>query len=168
MEKNTFDTIFSSQRLQMFKVLFPLLPPCDRGRMAILIRFLELRYTIQYVSSRPSDLISAFPPMPEGAVVDTLLEQCTDSQRSDLMRLRETMDMVRQIQDMMEMADAMKDLFPDMANNGSGMNPMEMFEFMQNMSQNDVFSGEGIKNGQEHENINDYDGGNSDDGALDD
>lgn len=132
MENNPFDTLFSSSNLQMLKVLFPLLPPENRGFMAILIRVLELRQTIQYIRHCPGGRITGLSPMPEGeALLEQLLPFCSEAQRKEMTQLRQTMQQMKQMQDMMAMANEMKDLFSD-GQDGQAMDPTQLFGLFSN------------------------------------
>lgn len=41
-----FDTLYTNQQIQMLKLAMPLLPPVYRSFLAVYIKFLELKYTI--------------------------------------------------------------------------------------------------------------------------
>lgn len=172
MGNNTFDTLFSTSTLQMLKVLFPLFPPQIRGNMAIFIRIMEFRHTLQYVQSHADGHITDISPLPEGSsLLDVVLPYCNSTQKSEINRLKQTFEQYQQMQDMMEMASAMKDLFPE-SEDGGGMDPMQLFHALSGMTQVD----NPIPNDQKNESytfpsfksINNDEGDQSDNGAMDD
>ena len=119
MDDGTFDSLFSSGRLQMLKVLLPCLPEDKRGTLAIYIRMQEFLHTLGFVSRAKNSI--PMPPPPEGeALVDALLPYCDPEQERQLRSFRQTLHQMDHLKEMMEMAQMMQELFPD------GMNAENM------------------------------------------
>ena len=48
-----FDTLYTTNQIQILKLLLPFCPPQTQRSLAVLIRLLELNYTIGFVRSHP-------------------------------------------------------------------------------------------------------------------
>lgn len=110
MENGTFDSIFSTDELQIMKVLLPCLPEDKRGFFAIFIRFQELMLTMDRVRHSPRGI-----PMPKAPSGDSLMEEllpyCNSSQESMLRQFQQSMEQFEELKDAMEMASMMQDVF---------------------------------------------------------
>ena len=109
MENGTFDTLFTSGKLQMLKILLPCLPADKRGGLAVFIRMQELLYTIQYVQSSGNE-VKMDPPPKGDALYDALLPYCDPEMEKQILQMRQTMQQFEQLKDTMEMAQMMQDL----------------------------------------------------------
>ncbi|MCR5458810.1 MAG: hypothetical protein K6F51_02825 [Acetatifactor sp.] len=112
MENNTFDSLFTSGKLQMLKILLPCLPTDKRGGLSIFIRMQELLYTMHYVQNTGNKVTMDDPP--EGdALFDALLPYCDPAMKAQMQGLRQTMKQYEQLKDAMDMMQMMKDVFPE-------------------------------------------------------
>lgn len=109
MENGTFDSLFTSGKLQMLKILLPCLPADKRGGLAVFIRMQELLYTIQYVQSSGNE-VKMDPPPKGDALYDALLPYCDPDMEKQILQMRQTMQQFEQLKDTMEMAQMMQDL----------------------------------------------------------
>ena len=57
-----FDTLYTTNQIQILKILLPYCAPDIQRNLAVMIRFLELQYTIFFVRSHPEAFRS--PPLP--------------------------------------------------------------------------------------------------------
>ena len=48
-----FDSLYTTNHIQMLKILLPCLNPPLQKNLALYIKFLELRYTISFLSAHP-------------------------------------------------------------------------------------------------------------------
>lgn len=137
-----FDTLFTNNHICIMKLLLPLLSPSKQKNLAIYIKFLELQYTLQYFSHHPQGL--CFSTQNTGAsydienVFDNFLPYCTPREKDNIMQIRNLMNNFHNLQDMMEMINTMKELFPenfDPTENGGlfGNFSPEMFENISSM-----------------------------------
>ncbi len=127
---NSFDTTFTNNHICMFKVLLPFLPASLQGNLAIYIKYMELQYTMQYFK-KPSNrqTHSLFPtniPSPTDTTIDfnslfeELLPYSTPSQKQHFTQIRNMLETMRNIQDMMEILETMKEFFPEGMGNQDG------------------------------------------------
>ncbi len=121
MERSAFDALFTTDRLQILKVLLPCLPPGRQGGLAVYIKMQELFHTMDIVRSHPGRLREALGPVPNG---DTILEQilpfCSSSQKEQIRQFQQMHRQMDSMREMMETVQMMQSLFPE------GMNPEEM------------------------------------------
>lgn len=121
MDRNTFDTLFTTDRLQMLKVLLPCLPPDKQGGLAVYIKMQELFYTMEYIRTNSHRLTEKLGPAPTG---DTLFEQilpyCNASQKSQVRQFQQMSRQMDSLKEMMEMMQMMQEMFPE------GMNAENM------------------------------------------
>ena len=47
-----FDTLYTQNHIQILKILLPYFDPYGQNHLAVWIKYLELRYTLEYVSTR--------------------------------------------------------------------------------------------------------------------
>lgn len=109
-----FDTLFTTNSIQILKILLPCLPSRMQQFLAVYIKYLELQYTLQYFRSHPvfsggrqkentPDLMSVYPEIkgylsPEGR-----------AQFEQLASLVNTMQTVQEMKSMMDMMNAFTD-----------------------------------------------------------
>lgn len=121
MERSAFDALFTTDRLQILKVLLPCLPPGRQGGLAVYIKMQELFYTMDIVRNHPGRLREALGPVPNG---DTVLEQilpfCSSSQKEQIRQFQQMNRQMDSMREMMETVQMMQSMFPE------GMNPEEM------------------------------------------
>lgn len=121
MERSAFDALFTTERLQILKVLLPCLPPDRQGGLAVYIKMQELFYTMDLVRNSPHRLRDALGPAPTG---ETLFEQilpfCSPSQRDQIRQFQQMSQQMDSMREMMEMVQMMQSMFPE------GMNPEDM------------------------------------------
>ena len=48
-----FDTLYTQNHIQILKILLPYFDPYGQSHLAVWIKYLELRYTLEYVSRHP-------------------------------------------------------------------------------------------------------------------
>lgn len=119
-----FDTLFTTNTIQMYKVLLSYMQPALQKKFAVYIKFMELQYTISFFQNHPYALLKAFPheeKMNTTQLFDELLPFCDQSQREKMNQFKSMMQNIENMQEMMETIQIMKDLFPTgEGNNGQG------------------------------------------------
>lgn len=141
-----FDTLFTTNHIRMCKVLLPHLDPHIQRLFAVYIKFSELMYTISFFKLHPdkgcdlcaqSDDHNSVKDNTEkdfSKSVSILQEILPYSSPAEQTRIKEIINMLEQfknMQDMLEMVQMMKELFPEneggmpggMSDILSGMNP---------------------------------------------
>ncbi len=112
-----FDALFTNNHICMMKLLLPMLSPSGQKNIAIYIKYLELQYTLKYFARHPQGL--SLSPQPDDSMHDfnnifeNLLPYCTPREKERFLQIRNMLNTFRNMQDMMETINTMKELFPE-------------------------------------------------------
>lgn len=103
-----FDTLFTTNQIQIMKTMLPYLDEAMQKHFAILIKFMELKYTISYLAKhkmslggrhterKDPDMQELFPK------IQGFLSPSERSKVEQIMNLMNTMQTVSQFQEMMQ------------------------------------------------------------------
>ena len=164
----SFDTIYTTNHIQMLKVLLPLFDPGIQKKMAVMIKYLEFQYTLDYFRQNP-DLPGALCS-PEHAwqredqkpdiieIFSRIKAFCTPPERAmfdQLANLKQNMERYEEMMRMMQMFSEFSGAFegtasqppsPDDAafaqtagNAEGGLNPMDLLKTMLTPEQQSMF-----------------------------
>lgn len=128
-----FDTLFTTNHIQMLKILLSYAEPSSQKTMAVYIKFLELQYTLSFFQNHPNSAPCPFPKENSpntSKLFGELLPFCTSSEQEQFRQIQSMLETFENMQGMMETMQMMKDLFPE------GENPF-------NMDPSTLFSGHG-------------------------
>lgn len=123
-----FDTLFTTNQIQLLKILLTYVEPSQQKTMAVYIKFLELQYTLTFFQRHPSSHIN-FPKgekLDVSILCDEILPFCNPSQQEMLNNMKNMYQNYENMQEMMQMVQMMKELFPE-SDNSTDANPMSMF-----------------------------------------
>lgn len=107
-----FDTLYTQNHIQILKVLLPYFDSEKQKNMAVMIKFMELQYTMEYVNRHPADLSCASMGRKDGQPPDIveIFEQiknfCTPTERAmfdQLANMKKSMEMYQEMTDMMQL-----------------------------------------------------------------
>ncbi len=124
-----FDALFTTNHIQMLKLLLSYMEPSVQGRLAVYIKFLELQHTLQLIREHPSVSI---PPdsglgRPEGGLVELLDEMipfCSSAEQEKLQNIRNFYRNWENMQEMMQMLEMLQEISPELFS-GGGMSGSE-------------------------------------------
>lgn len=137
-----FDSLFTTNHIQMFKIIFSCMPPSIQGKIAVYIKFLELQHTLNLILHHPS--IHFFPccvpdstPFSPG-LLEEMYPYCQPGEKEQLQNMQNMFQTFENMQQMMEMMDFLKEMAPEMFSADAGS--MDVTSFMpspegMNMSQ---------------------------------
>lgn len=159
-----FDSMFTTNRIQMLKVLLSWLPPAQQGSFAIYIKFLELQYTFTLLRRHPETRLTGSRQLSADffsgdntdtiELLDELLPFSSPSERPKIEGMKNMLQSMSKMKEMMEMMEMLKEMFPE-GFGCDGDNPMDFFSSMAGMSGMDMsavfdlFGKEDEKNGQQ-------------------
>lgn len=154
---SAFDSLFTTNRIQMLKVLLPRLSPEAQGNFAVYIKFLELQYTVAFLQRHPSiPLLGAGKQLSgnlfQGDNTDAiellgeLLPFSGPKERAKIEGMRNMLQNMGKMQEMMEMMQMLQEMFPEGMN---ANNPMDMFSGMAGSDMASVFQMFGADSGQD-------------------
>lgn len=145
-----FDTLFTTNHIQILKILLTYMDPSRQKTMAVYIKFMELQYTIAFYQRHSS----ALPHLPRednmniSKLCDELFPLCDHVEQEKLQQMKSMYQNYENMQEMMQMVQMMKDLFPEGENplggdssalfsglsGSSGMDMSQIFEMFQGMN----------------------------------
>ncbi len=146
-----FDTLFTTNHIQMLKVLLSYMEPSRQKTIAVYIKFMELQYTISFFNRHPSSALPNFrreETFNASKLCDELLPLCGRAEQEQLKQMKNMCQSFENMQEMMQMMEMMKSLFPEGDNpfggdpsallsgmgGGGGMDMSQLFEMLQGMS----------------------------------
>ena len=137
-----FDSLFTTNKIQMLKVLLTRFPTSQQGSFAIYIKFLELQYTLQFLHLRPQPRIPFSKPLSADLfsgdssdtieLLDELLPFSGPEERTRIENMKNMLQNIAKMKEMMEMMEMMKEMFPE-GFGSAGENSMDFFSGMAGM-----------------------------------
>jgi len=133
-----FDTLFTTNQIQILKILLSYVEPAKQKHIAVYIKFLELQYTLRFFQQHPYSPLQ-FPneeKMNAEKLCDEILPFCSPSQQEMLNNMKNMYQNFQNMQEMMQMVEMMKELFPNNDNSTDG-NPMSILSGLSGMFSSD-------------------------------
>ena len=118
-----FDTLFTTNHIQMMKVLMTYLDPYIQKTLAMYIKIMELQYTFSFFHTYPNASMQGFPheeSFNTEKLLNEMLPFCTPSEQNNLSQIKGMFQNFASMQEMMQMVQSMKELFPEGEGNGQG------------------------------------------------
>lgn len=118
-----FDTLFTTNHIQMMKVLSSYLPPSSLQNLAIYIKVAELQYTLQLFHKHPHASLQLLPheeTFDTTKMCEEVLPFCSPAQQEHLQQMKNMMEQYKNMQDMMEMMKLMQELSGSEGNDSEG------------------------------------------------
>lgn len=129
----TFDSLFTSNKLQMYKVLLPCFESSIQQVLSIYIKYMELLFTIRYFMHYPY----AFPPSSKSYDLEQLcakiLPYCTPFEKQQLEKAKEMFANFSNMQEILETINMMQEMFPEgfAFGDNEGSMPSDMMQMFQ-------------------------------------
>lgn len=117
-----FDTLFTTNHIQILKILLTYMEPSRQKAMAVYIKFMELQYTIAFYQKNPSSSLIHMPKeehMNVSKLCEELFPLCDHAEQEALQQMKTMQQNFENVQEMIQMVQMMKDLFPE------GDNPLD-------------------------------------------
>lgn len=128
-----FDSLYTTNHIQMLKILLPCLNPPLQKNLALYIKFLELRYTISFLNAQPYVISGCgFDKEHQGQdiPINDLLPYLTQQEAENFRQFQKSMDMMKQFSNMQKNMEALKGILPE------GMDLETLFQGMMGGSGN--------------------------------
>ena len=156
-----FDTLFTTNTIQIFKILLPYMEPARHSHIAVYIKFLELQYTINFFQNHPTSRFAGITSLSHNVSKDCeddshdsskycagiykeelninklyheILPFCSTADREKLTQLKNMYDNYTNMQEMMQMVQMMKEMFPE-GENPIGNDPSSIFSGLSGFSE---------------------------------
>lgn len=111
-----FDTLFTTNQIQMLKILVSYMDPSAQKSIAVYIKFMELQYTLSFFHTYPNASLKKLPreeSFDASKLCDEILPFCAPSEREQLNNMKNMFHNFTNMQEMMQMMQMMKELFPE-------------------------------------------------------
>lgn len=117
-----FDALYTNNQIQKLKVLLPYIDPSMQKNMAIYIKYMELRYTMDLFRKHPLQIRAASgetekPDMKR--ICHELKPYCTETEVKQLEQMESMFQTMEMYQEMSQTMSAMQEMFPDMSKEGA-------------------------------------------------
>lgn len=122
-----FDSLYTTNHIQMLKILLPCLNSSLQKNLALYIKFLELRYTISFLSAHPYVLSGCgFDKEHRGQEIpiNDLLPYLTPQEAENFRQIQKSMEMMKQFSGIQKNMEALKGILPE------GMDLNSLFQSM--------------------------------------
>lgn len=111
-----FDSLYTTNHIQILKILLPCLNPPLQKNLALFIKFLEFRYTIFFLNAHPHVLEGCGfdkSPMDWQIFENDMLPYLTPKEAEKIKQLKKSMNMMKQFSSMQKNMEALKDILPE-------------------------------------------------------
>ncbi len=152
-----FDTLFTTNSIQILKILLPCIPSKMQHYLAVYIKYLELQYTLSYLKIHPVTLGDRQSEQREGELsflkqIKTLYPQIQnylapserqkiDALFSQMEEINSALDMARQMQEMMQFMNTFSEetQAPDDTTPQEDFDPISLLKNMLSPEQQSMF-----------------------------
>lgn len=112
-----FDTLYTTNHIQMLKIIIPVVNKEFRHKLAVYIKYMEFQYTFSLAASSPHSFNicteSENSSFDFCSLCDELYPFCTEKEQGILNNLKNVQNMFKQYKEMESMMSMMKEIFPD-------------------------------------------------------
>lgn len=115
-----FDTLYTQNHIQILKILLPYFDPYGQSHLAVWIKYLELRYTLEYVSGHPSPPYknqTSGKSSPDFAVLfEQIKNFCSPQEKAlfgELLNLQKNLEMFEEMKGMIQLFETLRENAPD-------------------------------------------------------
>ncbi len=126
-----FDTLFTNNHIQMYKILLPYFDPEIQKQLAVYIKYMEFEYTRTYFKLHPYAYTPKENTPDTNELLNEILPLCASDEKKRIQKLMDMVNNMKNVQQMMETLNTMKELFPDGFDFGENMDFMKMFSQME-------------------------------------
>lgn len=131
-----FDALYTNNQIQKLKVLLPYIEPTMQKNMAIYIKYMELKYTMDLCRKHPFHICSApsEEQMPDiKKLCQELKPYCTEAEVRQLEQMESILQTMEMYQEMSHTMSAMQEIFPNMGNEDSDQTSSSMENILMSM-----------------------------------
>lgn len=110
---SAFDTLFTTNAICKLKILLSFLDRPMQKHLAVLIKYLELQYTIRRCQNLPGNHSSEESVSDITQILEEIKPYCNRSEQSQMESMQNTLRTFENMKQMMEMAEMLKSIMPD-------------------------------------------------------
>lgn len=108
-----FDSLFTTNQLQICKLLLSYLKPPMQKFMAVYIKYMELQYTLAYFSRHHDSIFPSESTADTDHICKEILPFCSPAQKQQVEQLAGLFCNLKNITELMDTLHMMKELFPE-------------------------------------------------------
>lgn len=111
-----FDTLFTTNHIQILKIVMSCLDPQMQKKLAVYIKYLEFQYTLSFLRSNPSELCGCSREKEEpdiGKLCSEILPYCTSEEKKKVEQISGLLNSLKMYREMSQTMEMMKDIFPE-------------------------------------------------------
>lgn len=131
-----FDALYTNNQIQKLKVLLPYIDPSMQKNMAIYIKYMELRYTMDLCKKHPFHICSAASEEQTPDIKKLCRElkpYCTEAEVKQLEQMESMLQTMEMYQEMSQTMSAMQEMFPNMGSESSDESSASMENILMGM-----------------------------------
>ena len=113
---NAFDALYTTNQIQLFKILLPYMAPPMQKNLVIYIKYMEFQYTMTLFQKHPYAAFTSYSSTDKpdtNQLFDEIIPFCDMTQRDKILQMKNMMHSMEQMKEMMSMMEMMKDMFPE-------------------------------------------------------
>lgn len=108
-----FDSLFTTNQLQICKLLLSYLKPSMQKSMAVYIKYMELQYTLAYFSRHHDSIFPSVDAVDTDHICKEILPFCSPTQKQQVEQLTGLFGNLKNITELMDTLYMIKELFPE-------------------------------------------------------
>ncbi len=131
-----FDALYTNNQIQKLKVLLPYIEPSMQKNMAVYIKYMELKYTMDLCKKHPLYACAASSEKPNPDMKKLCCElkpYSTESEIKQLEQMESLLQTMEMYQEMSQTMSAMQELFPNMGSYDSDQSSASMENILMGM-----------------------------------
>lgn len=113
-----FDALYTNNQIQKLKILLPYIDPAMQKNMAIYIKYMELKYTMDFFKKHPFHIRAASKETEKPDLKKLCRElkpYSTEAEVKQLEQMESLFQTMEMYQEMSQTVSAMQEMFPDMS-----------------------------------------------------
>ncbi len=119
-----FDTLYTTNHIQMLKIILPIVSKQFRHKLAAMIKYMEFQYTLSLANSASYSFNicaeSEKTSFDFSKLCDELYPFCTEKEQGMLKNIKNMQGLFQQYKELESMMSMMKEIFPDAGGFGNG------------------------------------------------
>lgn len=108
-----FDTLFTNNHIQVYKILLPYFEPPMQKQLAVFIKYMEFQYTLSFFQNHPYACTPKETAPDSGALCREILPFCSASEKEQIKKMMDLFSTMKNAREMMETVSMMKEMFPE-------------------------------------------------------
>ena len=131
-----FDSLFTTNHIQMLKLLLGYMEPSVQGKLAVYIKFQELIYTLKFITEHPRASMSPAFSIGQSHNISSLLDEmlpfCDPNEKEKMQNFKNIFQNMENMKEMMQMMELIQEFSPEFFTDNTG--GLDLSQMM-NMSQ---------------------------------